>query len=177
MKVILVMVSSLDGKITKWDDGDSFVWTSKEDQAHFLSVVRKSKLIVMGSKTFEIAKPKPKKGVLRIVMTRSPSQYKNLLVPGQLEFTNEDPKELVKRLEKQGFKELLLVGGGGFNTTFYKAGLVDELWLTLEPRIFGKGKMIVDQTPIDIALTLESVKELNKQGTLLLKYTKVPNYF
>ena len=169
MKVILVMVSTVDGKITKWRDGDSFSWTSKEDQKQFLSVVRTSNLIVMGSKTYDLIKPKPKKGVLRIVMTSDPRRYTALSVPGQLEFTDESPQTLVDRLSG-GFRQMFLVGGGAVNTSFFKEGLVDELWLTIEPRIFGKGKMIVSKEELDMKLQLVSFEKLNKQGTLLVKY-------
>jgi dihydrofolate reductase len=170
MKVTCVMLSPVDGKIVKWEDGDTYAWNSKEDQQHFDSFVKKATLIVMGRRTFEVAKPSPKKGVLRIVMTGNPVRYDGLAVPGLLEFSRENPTTLVAKLEKRGYKNLLLVGGGGTNTAFFQAQLVDELWLTIEPKIFGKGKMIVNQTPMDIQLKLEMVKKLNKQGTILLKY-------
>jgi dihydrofolate reductase len=164
------MLSTVDGKITKWEDGDTYSWNSDEDKKHFDSFVKKATLIVMGSRTYEVAKPNPKKNVLRIVMTRFPQQYKESAVPGMLEFTNEGPLALVTRLEKNGFKELLLVGGGEINTFFFQANLVDELWLTIEPKIFGKGKMIVSQAPMDVTLKLEMITQLNEQGTLLLHY-------
>lgn len=173
MKMILIMVSSVDGKIIKWEDGDTYTWTSSEDKKHFESFVHKAKLIIMGSKTFEVAKPKAKKGVLRVVFTHHPDQYKDLIVSGQLEFTNETSKALVARLEKKGYLEALLVGGSGVNTTFFQENVVDEIWLTIEPRIFGKGKMIVEQVPMDVQLRLESVEKLNEQGTLLMKYIVV----
>lgn len=170
MKIILVMVSSVDGKITKWKDGDSYEWTSQEDKVHFESVVRRSTLIVMGRTTFEVANPRPKKGTLRVVLTKNPDKYRYLTVSGQLEFTNESPKVLAGRLEMLGYKELLLVGGSGINTSFFQQGLVDELWLTIEPRIFGKGKLLVTGEEMDIQLKLYGVNKLNTRGTLLLKY-------
>ena len=173
MKVTLVMLSTVDGKIVKWEDGDTYSWNSAEDKKHFDSFVKEAKLIVMGSKTFEVAKPSPKEGVLRIVLTSNPDQYKAMEIPGMLEFTNEDPATLVAKLAKLGYKDLLLVGGGGVNTTFFQANLVDTLWLTIEPKIFGKGKMIVSQVPMDVELKLEMLKQLNKQGTLLLRYSVV----
>jgi len=164
------MVSSVDGKITKWEHGNAYNWNSQGDRKHFDALVVKANLIVMGSTTYDVIRPKAKKGVLRIVMTSKPARYSGQEVAGQLEFTSEDPRSLVARLAKKGYKELLLVGGGGLNSTFFKAGLVDEFWLTIEPKIFGKGKMIVDDTPLDVNLQLETFKKLNLDGTLLLKY-------
>lgn len=170
MKIVLIMVSSVDGKITRWFDGDSFEWTSKEDKKHFQSMVHRSNLIVMGSKTYDLIRPTPKKGTFRIVLSSSPRRYVALTVPGQLEFTDESPRELIDRLSKQGFMQMLLVGGGAVNQSFFEEGLVDELWLTIEPRIFGKGKMLVSESELDVFLELLSVEKLNMQGTLLVKY-------
>ena len=35
MKVILVFVSSLDGKVTEWHDPHVRNWTSKQDQEYY----------------------------------------------------------------------------------------------------------------------------------------------
>lgn len=173
MKIVLIMVSSIDGKITKWVDVDAYTWTSDEDQAHFEATRAKATLMVMGRATFDLIRPQLKKEKLRVVMTSNPAKYKSEEVPGQLEFTNEEPRDLVKRLEKKGYKKMLLVGGAGVNTSFFKAGLVDELWLTIEPKIFGKGKMLVSEGELDINLQLLSIEKLSERGTLLLKYEVV----
>ncbi|MBI3887639.1 dihydrofolate reductase family protein, partial [Candidatus Microgenomates bacterium] len=113
---------------------------------------------------------KAEKERLRIVLTKNPKEYQKYVVPGQLEFSDEQPKELVTRLKKQGFTQLLLVSGGKVATSFFKASLINELWLTLEPRIFGIGGTLVQEEQFDIQLQLLSNEILNKQGTLLLKY-------
>ncbi|KKQ35517.1 MAG: hypothetical protein US51_C0003G0002 [Microgenomates group bacterium GW2011_GWA2_37_6] len=101
MKIILVVVISLDGKTTKWNLPDVHTLSSKEDQEYFFSTLNKNKLIIMGRRTFEVAGPdvyKPPKK-LRVVITRSPKKYKN--IDGLLEFTNSSPKKLI---EKQKFR-------------------------------------------------------------------------
>ncbi len=35
---------------------------------------------------------------------------------------------------------MLVVGGPHVATSFLKAQLIDELWLTIEPKIFGMGE-------------------------------------
>lgn len=172
MKVIMVMVMSVDGKITRGDDPNIHTWTSQEDQKHFFSLLEKSELVVMGSKTFEVARKKINLELktFRIVLTGNPARYKIYQVLGKLEFTSEKPKQLVKRLEKKGYKTMLLVGGPTLNGSFLKDNLVDELYLTVEPKLFGSGKNLVEGVRIDKNLTLISIKKLNKRGTLLLKY-------
>lgn len=170
MKVILVVVSSLDGKITKGTLPPQ-AWASLEDQDFFFTVFKTNNLFLMGSKTYLSAqktiKPNPKK--LKIVLTRNPKNFSKFHIPNRLEFSNEPIKTLVKRLEDQGFKQLILLGGASVYTEFFKAKLINELWLTLEPLVFGQGKNLLNQR-LDVKLNLKSLEELNDQGTLLLKY-------
>lgn len=164
------MVSSVDGKSTK-NNKSLQEWTSKEDREYFLKTSRSNNLIVMGSKTFSHATIKPYPNRLKIVLTRNPKKYTKSSVPGQLEFINDSPQDLVKKLEKKGYKQMLLIGGSTLNAEFMKLNLITDLWLTVEPVILGKGNGLVGEEDLDIKLKLESFEKLNKQGTLLLKYS------
>lgn len=172
MKIIMVAVSSVNGKITKDSDPNIYSWTSKEDTNFFFSLIEKNNLIVMGSKTYDAAKRfiKNKKNKLRIVLTKNPKKYSKEIIKGMLEFENKKPLELIESLESKGYKQMLLVGGGQINALFLKSKLVDEIYLTLEPKIFGVGKNLVSEENFNISLKLISIKKLNKQGTLHLKY-------
>lgn len=172
MKVILLMVSSVNGKSTK-SNKSLQEWTSKEDREYFLKTSRSKNLIVMGSKTYESSKLiiKPYLNRLKIVLTRNPKKYTKYSVPGQLEFINDSPQDLVKKLEKKGYKQMLLIGGSTLNAAFMKLNLITDLWLIIEPVIFGKGKSLIGKEDLDIKLKFESFEKLNKQGTLLLKYS------
>jgi len=172
MKVIMVMLVSVDGKTTFGDNQNVYSWSSIEDKKQFFSLIKKNNLIVMGRATYDASRPviKIKKGKLRIVLTRSPKKYLNQTIKGQLEFTDESPENLLKRLSLLGYKKMLLVGGGTINGLFLIQNLVDELYLTIEPKIFGRGKNIVEGQLLNTSLKLISVKKINTIGTLLLKY-------
>lgn len=172
MKVVIIAVSSLNGKITKDQDPNIYSWTSKGDSQLFFLLIKKNNLIVMGSKTYEAARSviKFKKNKLRVVLTRNPEKYSGETIKGILEFTNENPSELVKRLGDRGYKKMLVVGGGTINSLFLKSKLVNAIYLTIEPKIFGTGKNLISETKLDTSLKLISIKKLNKQGTLLLRY-------
>lgn len=176
MKVIMIAVSSLNGKTIKGNDPNIYSWTSKEDSQMFFSLIEKNNLIVMGSKTYEIARKiiKHKKNKLRVVLTKTPKKYLGEEIKGILEFTKENPLKLVKRLEDRGYKRMLVVGGRAINTLFLKSKLVNEIYLTIEPKIFGLGKNLINEEALDVKLKLISIKKLNKQGSLYLKY-KVPS--
>lgn len=173
MKVVMAAVSSINGKITKRNDPDIYSWTSKEDSKLFFSLIEKNNLIVMGSKTYEAARNiiKHKKNKLRVVLTRNPEKYLGQTIRGGLEFTNENPLKLIKRLESRGYKKMLLVGGSEINALFLKSKLVNEIHLTIEPKIFGSGKSLIVDENLDISLKLVSIKKFNKQGSLHLVYT------
>ncbi len=176
MKVVLIDVSSIDGKLTKWTGNNIYEWSSPEDFANFKKVISQNNLVVMGSGTFDKVKDNKNAGLkaekerLRIILTKNPKKYSKFAVPGQMEFSDETPKQLITRLKKFGFKQMLLVSGGKVATSFFKQNLVDELLLTIEPRIFGIGEPLVQNTKFDIKLKLLSTKKLNAQGALFLKY-------
>lgn len=172
MRILLSMVESADGKTTHGDDHKIFRWTSKEDQEHWQKLVNEAELIVMGSKTYDSAKKiiKHQEGKLRVIFTRHPEKYAAEAIPGKLEFTSEGPEELVARLEKAGHTRMLLAGGAQVNGMFFQANLVDEVILTIEPKLLGEGNPISRHTNM-VHLKLQDVKKLNEQGTVALYYT------
>ncbi len=171
MKISLIAVSSVDGFITKDQNPNIYSWTSKEDQDFFFNKIEKAELIFMGAKTYDNAKHlmKHKKGRIRVVFTRTPKKYATEEIPGVLAFTKKSPRIIVNRYKKQGIKKALLVGGQEINSLFLKNRLVSELYLTIEPLIFGSGKKLFNDN-YQVNLDLISTKKLNTRGTLLLCY-------
>ena len=170
MKVILVFASSLDGKITKWDNPIVKSWASESDQQYFKQLWNNNKLIVAGSRTFDADPLKPSSKNLLVVMTQRLSDYKTYEVPGRLEFSDESPTQLAIRFEEEGYEQMMVVGGAHIATSFFKEQLIDELWLTIEPKIFGTGGNFVIDEKLDINLHLISCEKVNDEGTLITKY-------
>lgn len=172
MKVVLAAVISVDGKITHGSLPGTSEWTSVADKKYFARLIAGSDAIVMGSRTYATArkniKISPKR--LRIVLTRNPRRYRKYEVPGQLEFSNDSPSAIIRRLFRQKHQRVLVAGGGEINALFLKANLVQHIYLTVEPKIFGTGKNIVYPIKMFKDLQLISVRRLNRQGTLLLQY-------
>jgi dihydrofolate reductase len=170
MKTILIFVSSLDGKITRWGNPVIRSWSSAADQAYFDDIWSNFRVIIMGSRTYSPAPVKPDSEHLYIVLTGYPEKYINNEVPGRLEFTSDSPSRLLERIRKTGEETVLIVGGARIATSFLKEQLIDELWLTIEPRIFGTGGGFVAEEELDIKLYLLSITKANDAGTLLTKY-------
>ena len=173
MKTIVVFVTTLDGKITKWGDPHVQRWSSKEDQAYFKKTWEESPLIIMGSATFDFDPVKPKPDQLLVILTTKPQQYTHYEVAGQLEFTNETPTQVVDRFRAKGYEQMLVVGGPHVATSFFNEGLVDELWLTLEPKIFGSGGNFVVEAQLDVELKRISLETVNERGTIIAKYAVI----
>lgn len=169
MQVVSVDAMSANGKITKGEDANAHTWTSPEDWVHFRTLRDSFDLLVMGSGAYRSVRPAPEPGRLRIVLTHTPAAYAHLTVPGQLEFITANCKDLISMLEKRGFTRMMLVGGQ-VNTQFWAAGLVNEAYITVEPKLFGQGRLLADDVDFAADLALQSIKQLNKQGTLLLHY-------
>lgn len=170
MKIILVFVTTLDGKVTKWGDVHVQKWSSKEDQKYFKEAWNENLLVIMGSGTYDAEPFKPPVNNRLIIMTQDPGKYKDKEVAGNLEFTKESPVKIIDRLKSEGIEQILLVGGPHLATAFFQENLVDELWLTFEPKIFGSGGNFVIESKLDVNLHLLSSDKVNEQGTLINKY-------
>jgi dihydrofolate reductase len=173
MKTTLIFVSSLDGKVTKWGNSNVKSWTSHQDQDYYKKIWSTSRLIIMGSTTYNADPKTPLPNQHFVVMTRHPEKYKSIEVINRLEFTNQSPSKLIARFKKEGFSQALIAGGPHVATSFLKEELIDELWLTIEPKIFGIGENLAMEKKLDIHLRLISSKKVNKQGTLITKYAIV----
>jgi len=85
-------------------------------------------------------------------------------------------KRLLRKLEKKGLKKILVEGGGELNWSLLHLWLVDELTITIAPRIAG-GRLATtlvegdgfDEIAQSIKLQLRKV-ERKKSGELVLHY-------
>lgn len=172
MKVTCVMVMSLDGRITLGDVPGTGAWHSAEDQAFFTDMVAAATCLVMGAETYRVARAnmRPDADKLRIVLTRDPAQFADdSKLPGLL-FTAAEPGEVLKQAADAGHDEVLLVGGAQTNARFFDANLVNELFVTVEPQLFGSGKSLVGMLAGPKKLHLLETRQLNDNGTMLLHY-------
>ncbi len=181
MQVVLFAAQSVDGWITRQGEpGDAFA--SEADKTHFRAAIRACDACVMGAKTYEVSKermsPKTFPSLRRVIWTRRPEARAAEVVPGVLEFTAESPAETVARLRSDGRKRCAVLGGGEVNAAWLAAGLVDELCLTVESRLFGSGTPLVATVgggadpgaTLDVALELIEARVLAAGGPVLLRY-------
>jgi dihydrofolate reductase len=167
MIITIIAAISADGKIAASADQLSLDWTSKEDTQFFVAKTKEIGTVVMGRKTFETI-GKPLKDRRTIVLTRFLPLGKGEVGggTGTVEWTDESPVDLVARLEKEGVTRLAVCGGAQVYSQFLQAGLVDELYLTVEPVLFGEG--VPFATGCDrIDMELIDITRLGEKSTLL----------
>ncbi len=167
MKIILLAVLTLDGKIAR-NDHHLSNWSSKEDKRIFSAATRKAGVLILGNNTFKtLSAPLP--GRLHVVLTSNTSDKTG--VPGVVEYTSATPHEIAAGLEARGYIEAILAGGSLVYTLFLKAGFIDELWLTIEPIVFGSGIDLFAGESLDVRARLIYLEKLNEAGSLHLRYS------
>jgi dihydrofolate reductase len=165
MRVFIIAAMSADGLIGYDSSHRSLDWRSKEDARLFIQLTKEAGVIVMGSttyNTFRIRRAPPGRRLL--VYTSKPES-----IDGEgVEATSEEPRALVERLTHEGATALAVGGGATINKLFMDSGLVDEVYLTIEPVFFGRGVPLFSGE-VRVALSLLESTKLS-DNTMLLHY-------
>ena len=174
--MVLFAAQSVDGWISRHAvPGDDF--TSASDKRQFLAGLRACDACVLGRATYDLVKrqlrPEALPGLRRVVWTRQPARFGTEGVPGVVEFTDAAPGVVAAKLRADGRRRCAVLGGGQLNAAWLAAGLVDEVELTLEPRLFGHGTPLAGgagAAALDVRLRLLEHRELEAGGPLWLRY-------
>lgn len=165
MKLVLLMCVTVDGKIAK-HAMHLADWTSKEDKKLFVSLTKQAGVCIMGKRTYDtIGRPLP--GRLIVVVSRDTQGLQD--IPGSLEYTNQAPAAILADLAARGFEKCILAGGATVNGMFLREGLIDEMIVTIEPRVFGTGIDLFADADVNQPLELLSVEHISDQ-VLKLRY-------
>lgn len=162
MKTVLIAAVTADGFIGRTAEHLAD-WTGRADKKLFIEVTKQAGVMVMGSRTFAtIGRALP--GRRTIVYTARPER----ITAEGVETTAETPAALITRLTNEGAAGLAICGGASMYSQFMAAGVVDELYLTVAPLVFGSGVQLFNQT-LDCKLKLLDFKKLDA-NTVLLHY-------
>jgi dihydrofolate reductase len=163
MKAFIIVAMSADGYIAKNPTLPSTTWTGPEDKKRFVELTKRAGIVIMGLNTWRTIGKALKD---RLTIVYSPDPIENL--PEGVEITSKNPADLLKDLEDRGFKEVAICGGSQIYTMFMKSGLVNKLYITTEPVIFGDGIRLFKEE-LDFKLHLvESIK--TDSGAILNEY-------
>ena len=151
------MAMSVNGYIAKEDDDTSFI--SKEEWNSYSKEVRGAGNLIIGHRTYDILTKQPEfrefKDVKIVVVSKKKFKTwsKNHLIA-------KSPLEALNLLKE--FKRVIVAGGGELNTSFIKENLIDEIYLDVEPVIFGRGIKLFDDGDFEKKLKLLWLKKISK---------------
>ena len=156
MKVILYMASTANGLIAKPDDDTS--WISGKEWDSYSEATRKAGNLIVGHRTYDILTKQPEfsefKDVKLVVVATGVVE---LVAANHM--TAHTPVEALSMLSDAS--EVVVAGGGALNASFLAENLIDEIYLDIEPRIFGEGIALAHGKSFDLELQLLGTKEIS----------------
>jgi len=169
MKVILYMAMSANGCIATQDNETPW---SKAEWGSFSGVVKQTGNMVIGRKTYEIMERKKEfsnlGNPLVIVLSKTKSKHKLGNEENNVVFVRS-PQEALNVLQEKEYTTAMVAGGSEINTSFMRENVVDELFLDIEPLIFGKGIPLFATDHFEKKLDLVNVTNLS-ENTIQLHY-------
>lgn len=166
MKVILIAALSADGLLGRDSDDFSMDWTSPEDVQLFVRVTKEAGVMVMGSRTFATTVAAGRKLPGRKMVVYTSKQHIDHHRTDPTEFTSEAPDKLLTRLRAEGYESVAICGGAAVYDLFLREGLVDELYITYEPVLFGTGVTLASSS-FDLKLKLLDMQQLNENACMM----------
>ena len=85
-----------------------------------------------------------------------------------------DPADLLRSLREEGVRAVMCEGGPTLHGSLQAAGLVDELFLTIAPKLTGAeaAPRIVEGPPLPEVVEMELVWLLEERGELFARYRR-----
>ena len=170
MRCIAIAAVTIDGKIAL-DAGHFSDWTSPEDKDFLHKMLDESDVIVVGNNTYKTAiEPLAKRNCIVLTSSVATTERKN----DKLLLWNPAGISYSSVLQNTAIETVAILGGTQTYTYFLENDLLDELYITIEPIIFGRGLNLFESTKDVLAkFRLESTERLNEKGSLLLHFVRL----
>ena len=167
MKISIYIATSANGKISNQRNVPD--WLSPEYGQGFGEICQKYKAVIMGKTTYNILAPDylplQNEGTMVVLTTDEQARSSNTAVV----FTKNSPAEIVEMLSEKGHSEAVIIGGTLTISEFINAGLVSDIYFVVEPVLFGSGLPLMNDTDLELKLSLLEVSKLN-DNTVQLHY-------
>jgi len=148
---------SLDGFIAT-PDGDSESWVNPADEARYQAVVERCGCVIVGYTTFK-------------QYEESFNDYQNVMIfvctsktdlkdTEKVKYLGGAAVDIIQTIERDyGFEELVACGGGEVNGMLADAGLINEIVISIQPKVLGEGIPLFGKHTPDLNLELLSVNQ------------------
>ncbi|WMT42534.1 dihydrofolate reductase family protein [Paenibacillus sp. D2_2] len=167
-KIVLYVAMSLDGYIARTDGSVDWLFDVEGDggdngYGEFYSTVG---TVVMGRLTYDeilkLSEEFPYADKPCYVLSR-----KEHPPAPHVTFTNEALDTLIPRLKADSDGDVWLVGGGQLVAGFLEARLLDELYITVTPKILGEGIPLFPQGTVPSAFRLKHIEQMGQFVSLV----------
>lgn len=164
----IYFVMSMDGVVAVDHMHDIRAFSSREDRAFFLDSIRNYDGIIVSSRTFvKDASP----GTRRVILTHSAPAEGG---PDPLNiYMSGDERRICEKMWDLGFKKAALAAGPSTCLSFLRAGLVKDLYLSIEPVALGSGIRLFTDEKFVSRWTLIESRRLNEKGTMMMHYRNI----
>jgi dihydrofolate reductase len=168
MKVRIFMAQTVNAKTARKTGEEDFL--SPMNWQEFKQVAENTGAFTVGRKTYEAVREWKGKGFRDIDAERIVLSRKEEFEPGEGYIKASSPDEAVEAAKEKDLDSLLVTGGASVNTSFMKAGLVDEIILDIEPHVLGEGLNLFAEGDFEQKLELEEAREL-EEDIVQLRYS------
>ncbi len=171
-KLILGLAVTLDGYI-EGPNGE-YDWCFTDQDYGLNEFFSRIDGIFIGRKSYEIAKQYADKNGGNLVPGMPPMQHYVFsdtlkeVEPGTI-LLSGDSLAAAREIKQQPGKDIWLFGGALLTDALMKAGLVDELWMSVHPLLLGSGKPLFRQQDDRTQLRLLENKSY-ETGLVSLRY-------
>ena len=171
-KLIYYVAASLDGFIAREDGSFSDFVMDDEIVAHFMASLEQFGAVLMGRKTYEIGLAEGKTNPYPMLESHVVSRSLKAESYPAVNTIASDIEDAVVNIKATAKKPVWLCGGGELAGKLNEIGLIDEVWIKLNPIVLGKGIPLFGGRGIPGFLTLTDQQVL-KSGVVVLKYKAV----
>ncbi|MBI3385081.1 dihydrofolate reductase family protein [Candidatus Gottesmanbacteria bacterium] len=159
MKVVLYMAITVNGYIAKEDDDTGF--TSDIEWESYRNMARKVGNMIIGQRTYKISLENNSFEDLEKVKVVVVTTKESMKTNNSNHFLVKSPQEALAQLHDLGFETMLVAGGGKLNASFLAENLIDEIYLDIEPTVFGQGIKLFVGKDFTAKLKLLGTKKLS----------------
>lgn len=180
-KVVLYVAMSLDGYLA--DSGGNVGWIGghgKDEEMidTYAEFIKGVDTVVMGYRTYDQVATQLSpdhwvySGLESYVVTHR-DRFAQYPFQEMIQFTNEDPCSLVKKLRQTDGKKIWICGGAQVIQQLMRADLIDTYYISVVPVLLGEGIRLFGHTGKEILLELAGTQSYN--GIIELLYERRKN--
>ncbi|MCT8136908.1 dihydrofolate reductase [Anaerobacillus sp. CMMVII] len=173
-KLVVFIATSLDGYIATNEESLDWLFNVEgEGDNGYSEFFETVDTIIMGRRTYD--------WIMRYEKGDFPYRNKNCFVFSKapkretnpdVEFVNEEVGQFTDKLKRAVGKDIWIVGGGELMHSFLKEKLIDELIITIAPRLIGQGIPLFKAADYQLDLSLIGTRRFNQFVELHYKVQK-----